>query len=128
MVRVNSVKRWFVLLSLPFVINIIISAYFAMSNPRPDFIGYLSGSIVGAVMIYFWFWEIVKASLQGTIKLLKIMGLGFLFKLVFILVIVLGGGYFAQLNQFYFAFAFLISIMSATIIEILYFNSLSLKK
>jgi len=121
-------KRWFILLSLPVVINIIISAYFAMSNPKPDFIGYLSGSIVGAVMIYFWFWEIIKASSRGTVKLLKVMGLGFLFKLILILIIVLGGSYFVQFNQFYFAFSFLISIMSATIIEILYFNSLSLKK
>jgi len=121
-------KRWFILLSLPVVINIIISAYFAMSNPKPDFIGYLSGSIVGAVMIYFWFWEIIKASSQGTIKLLKIMGWSFLFKIIFILIIVLGGKYFDQFNQFYFAFSFLISIMLATIIEVLYFNSLSLKK
>ena len=124
----NKMKRWFILLSLPVVINIIISAYFAMSNPKPDFIGYLSGSIVGAVMIYFWFWEIIKASSRGTVKLLKVMGLGFLFKLILILIIVLGGSYFVQFNQFYFAFSFLISIMSATIIEILYFNSLSLKK
>ena len=124
----NKVKRWFVFLSVPFVINIIISAYIAMSNPRPDFIGYLSGSIVGAIIIYFCFWEIVKASAQGTIKLLKIMGWSFLFKFILILVVILGGQYFDQFNQIFFAFSFLISVMSATIIEILYFNSLSLKK
>ena len=125
----SKLKRWFILLSLPFAINVIVSIFIAIYSQRPpDFIGYFSGTIVGVVIIYFWFWEIVKAASEGTIKLLKIMGWGFLFKLILILLVVLCGRYFDQFNQIYFAYSFLISIMSATIIEILYFSSLSLKK
>ena len=124
----NKVKWWFVLLSLPFVINIIISVYIVMSNRMPDFVGYLSGTITAAAIVYFCFWEITKAVSQGTIKLLKIMALGFLAKLVFISIAVFGGSFFEQFNQFYFVISFFIFIISATIIEILYFYSLSLKK
>jgi hypothetical protein len=125
---VNKIKLWLILLLLPFVLNLTVSAYIAASNPRPDFIGYLSGSIAGVLIIYFWFWEIVKAASKGTIELLKIMGWGFLFKLILILVIVFVGRYFDQFNQLYFVFSFFVSVMSATVIEILYFNSLNLKK
>ena len=124
----DKVKRWFIFLLFPVAINIIVSAYIAVSKPLPDFVGYFSGSLIGAVLIYFWFWEIVKAASKGTIELLKIMGWGFLVKIILILLVIIGGRFFDQFNQFYFVFAFLVSVMSAMAIEIFYFYSLNLKK
>ena len=128
LLSVPFVIRWFVLLSVPFVINIIVSVYILMSNRMPDFIGYLSGTIVAAIIVYVCFWEIIKAVSKGTMQLLKIMAWGFLAKLVFVSIAVFGGNFFGKFDRFYFVISFFVFIMLATIIEILYFYSLSLKK
>ncbi len=121
----NIIRLAYILLSVPVLVNLFVSIFLFAAGTTPEFTGYLGGAAAGAMMAYYWFWEIIKASSSGPIKLFKILGAGFLIKLVIMVAVLAIGTRFTSFNRMYFAAAFLFSVMSASVVEIWYFVSIS---
>ncbi len=108
---------------IPAAVNIAGTLY--LFN-RPDvlqFKGYLIGTVLGIILSFIWLLQVKRALGSHAIKLLKITFTGFLIKLVFFIIFIVGVYSLIEFSRTFFALSFFIAVLVSAIIELWFYAS-----
>lgn len=105
-------------------INLAISAAVFYFKGRPEFLGYLVGTVVNTVFVTIWYIGARKGIKANSLMLLLITVGGFPVRLGILILFAFGGLYLFQMDTIFFAIAFLVGTIFSLVIEVWFFNTL----
>ncbi|MBP7586241.1 MAG: hypothetical protein KBA61_19515, partial [Spirochaetes bacterium] len=105
MENLKKAVRYFILVT---GINLAVSATIFYLKGRPEFMGYLVGTVVNVVFVAIWYLGARKGIKANSLMLLLITVGGFPIRLGILILFAFGGLYLFQMNTIYFAIAFLV--------------------
>ncbi|HPA71301.1 MAG TPA: hypothetical protein PKY31_03475 [Spirochaetota bacterium] len=121
MENLKKAVRYFILVT---GINLAVSATIFYLKGRPEFMGYLVGTVVNVVFVAIWYLGARKGIKANSLMLLLITVGGFPIRLGILILFAFGGLYLFQMNTIYFAIAFLVGTIFSLVIEVWFFNTL----
>lgn len=121
MENLKKAVRYFILAT---GINLAVSAVIFYFKGRPEFMGYLVGTVVNVVFVAIWYLGARKGIKANSLMLLLITVGGFPVRLGILILFAFGGLYLFQMNTIYFAIAFLVGTIFSLVIEVWFFNTL----
>lgn len=121
----KNVGRAFLFIIAIAIINFIISGICYKSIGMAQFKGYAIGTFLSFVLSLIWILGAIKGIKSNTMVLLSITLGGFPVRLIILGVFAYGGIYIARMNTMYFAIAFLMGTILSLIVEIWFFNTIS---
>lgn len=118
-------KTAVVLNFIPAIVNIIISGYIFFNFTRPEFSGYLIGTILGVLLSVLWLIQVRKAFGSHAIKLLKITFKGFFVKFFVFILFIFGVYSLYKFSRTFFAASFFIALALSAVIELWFYASIN---
>jgi hypothetical protein len=126
----SHLKKAFLWIFVFTLINAAASGWCYLRLGDPEFKGYATGTALSFILSVLWVLGAKKGLKSNTMVLLSITLGGFPVRLLILALFAYGGLYLMKMNTMYFSIAFLLGTVLSLIIEIWFFNamSVSLKK
>ncbi len=108
------------------IINSIIGGLCYLFIGDPQFKGYLTGTALSFVLSMLWVLGARQGMKSNTMVLLTITLGGYPVRLLILALFAFGGLYIIKMDITYFAIAFLIGTILSLVVEVWFFNSMSI--
>lgn len=121
----KNLKIAFLLISLFAIINLAISGACYLYIGIPEFKGYLVGTSLSFLLSVLWVLGARRGMKSNTMVLLGITLGGFPVRLALLGLFAFGGLYIIRMSTMHFAIAFLVGTILSLVVEIWFFNTLT---
>ncbi|MGV7930322.1 MAG: hypothetical protein AB2L13_15710 [Spirochaetota bacterium] len=121
----KNLKIAFLLISLFAVVNLVISGACYLFIGMTEFKGYLVGTALSFILSALWVLGARKGMKSNTMVLLAITLGGFPLRLALLGVFAFAGLYIIKMSTMHFAIAFLVGTILSLIVEIWFFNTMT---
>lgn len=119
-------RKAFLFMFLFAIINTIIGGLCYLFIGMGQFKGYMTGTALSFILSMLWVMGARKGMTSNTMVLLTITLGGYPLRLLILALFAFGGLYIIQMDTTYFAIAFLVGTVLSLIVEVWFFNSMTI--